>query len=741
MRDLRLGERRHGHRRRLGQRGRADPVLHRRDPRQHRAAHRRRERPRRRDHGRVPLLRRPRPRLGLAGAAARTHPRAVPADVRDARRHPRARRRPRPPHRPADGDGRRRRAPRAVAPLLRGHAAARDDQRSTGRRSGAHLCRPLHPGRGTRTRPGAHQHQRRVTGGTRPHRRDDRRFPVHRRLRQGALAAGAARYRRAPRGHAAEVPAAGRAARAGRAAESHLRHRHARCRHQRADPHGGVRRTEQVRRRAAAKAAGARVPPDRRARRPRRLRHRRHGRGAGTRARGRERPAARPRRRRREEEAPHRPQEAAGRVRVLGQEHPRPAADRGTRGARAAVHGDPGDGAQRHRAPRRRVHRDEEADPRQPQRLRGQAGADPRGDPRLPGPARSRRHRAARRTRRHRAHRAAHRRPATEFRAQPAAVDVRARRAGASRPRLGLLRPRRRVGVRGDAGGPAPDPARPTAQGARRGGGGDEGRGHRLRRAHGVARRRHAPAPAGRAARRGVRHLPAEPPVAVRGPARPKSVVRDMWERAMTFTEYVSFYGLARSEGLVLRYLSDAYRTLRTSVPDTARIEALDDITEWLGALVRQVDSSLLDEWEQLTGAVSPEAAVEVTVPVSLTENVRAFTVLVRNAMFRRVELAALRRYDDLGELDASSGWTAERWRTAVEGYFAEYDRLPIDADARNPALLHVERTAAQWHVRQVFDDPEGDHDWAIRATVDLPASDEAGEPVVEVTEVGPFSS
>jgi superfamily II RNA helicase len=220
----------------------------------------------------------------------------------------------------------------------------------------------------------------------------------------------------------------------------------------------------------------------------------------------------------------------------------------------------------------------------------------------------------------------------------------------------------------------------------------------------------------------------------------PKSVVRDMWERAMTFTEYVSFYGLVRSEGLVLRYLSDAYRTLRASVPDSARTEPLDDITEWLGALVRQVDSSLLDEWEQLTAGASPAAAVEVAVPVSLTGNVRAFTVLVRNAMFRRVELAALRRFDDLGELDAGAGWTADRWREAVEGYYAEYDRLPTDADARNPALLHVERTPTQWLVRQVFDDPEGDHDWAISAVVDLAASDEAGEPVIAVSAVGPLS-
>ena len=80
----------------------------------------------------------------------------------------------------------------------------------------------------------------------------------------------------------------------------------------------------------------------------------------------------------------------------------------------------------------------------------------------------------------------------------------------------------------------------------------------------------------------------------------PKSVVREMWERAMTFSEYVAWLGLGRSEGLLLRYLSDAYRTLRQTVPDSARTEGVDDIVEWLGAVVRQTDSSLVDEWEAL---------------------------------------------------------------------------------------------------------------------------------------------
>ncbi|HET6878021.1 MAG TPA: DUF3516 domain-containing protein [Jatrophihabitans sp.] len=220
----------------------------------------------------------------------------------------------------------------------------------------------------------------------------------------------------------------------------------------------------------------------------------------------------------------------------------------------------------------------------------------------------------------------------------------------------------------------------------------------------------------------------------------PKSVVRDMWERAMTFTQYVSHYGLTRSEGLLLRYLSDAYRALRSSVPDAARTDALDDITEWLGALIHQVDSSLVDEWEALTagGGTSAEA-VPGPVLAELTANVRAFTVLVRNALFRRVELAALRRYEELGELDGAAGWDADRWATAIEDYFAEYDRMGTGADARGPGLLHITRGEDTWRVRQVFDDPEGDRDWGITAEVDLAASDEEGEPVVTVLDVGPL--
>uniref|UniRef100_A0A5Q5BSA0 DEAD/DEAH box helicase-like protein n=2 Tax=unclassified Mycobacterium TaxID=2642494 RepID=A0A5Q5BSA0_MYCSS len=228
-------------------------------------------------------------------------------------------------------------------------------------------------------------------------------------------------------------------------------------------------------------------------------------------------------------------------------------------------------------------------------------------------------------------------------------------------------------------------------------------------------------------------------PWAADGRLSPKSVVREMWERAFTFREYVSVYGLTRSEGAVLRYLSDAYKALRSGVPAAARTDEVTDIVEWLGELVRQVDSSLLDEWEQLTSPDRPlDAPVAVPArPRPLTGNERAFTAMVRNALFRRVELFARRRWAELGELDAASGWTAQDWAQVGDEYFAEHDDVGTGADARGPALLIFDREPGVWRVRQILDDPAGDHDWGFDVEVDLEASDEEGTAVVRLVDAG----
>ncbi len=229
----------------------------------------------------------------------------------------------------------------------------------------------------------------------------------------------------------------------------------------------------------------------------------------------------------------------------------------------------------------------------------------------------------------------------------------------------------------------------------------------------------------------------------------PKSIVRDMVERAATFTEYVSQFGLERAEGVLLRYLADAFRALRQTVPPERRDEALEDVVEWLGEVVRGVDASLIDEWERLSGLGAGDATRPAeAAPPRLTGNTRAFRVMVRNALFRRVQLAAREDWAGLGALGDTDAegrpWTAGRWHDALDPYFDEHDDIGTGPEARGPALLLVTEGApgtppgpGRWTVRQLLDDPAGDHDWRIDAEVDLPASDEAGEAILLVTAAG----
>ncbi|SFB14581.1 DEAD/DEAH box helicase [Cellulomonas marina] len=234
----------------------------------------------------------------------------------------------------------------------------------------------------------------------------------------------------------------------------------------------------------------------------------------------------------------------------------------------------------------------------------------------------------------------------------------------------------------------------------------------------------------------------------------PKSVVREMHERAMTFPEYVSAYTLDRTEGVLLRYLADALRALRQTVPAERRTEDLHELVEWLGDVVRRTDSSLLDEWERLANPLDEPGAdapggTDDDEPEPLTANPRVLRALVRGALFRRVELLAQERYAALaalGDLDEDGApWDADRWAAALDPFYDEHDEVLTGPAARGPALFQVtpERgpggAEVRWRVRQVLDDPAGDHDWRIDAVVDLAATDAAGEVRLQVVAVGPL--
>ena len=225
----------------------------------------------------------------------------------------------------------------------------------------------------------------------------------------------------------------------------------------------------------------------------------------------------------------------------------------------------------------------------------------------------------------------------------------------------------------------------------------------------------------------------------------PKSVLRDMLESAADFKGYIQKLGIARSEGILLRYLAEAFRSLDRTVPLEKRNDQLNDIISWLGFVVRSVDSSLVDEW----AAAGEDSAFDAAPPSGadvVVADRRGMTLLVRNALFRRVSLAARERADELGELDEAWGMGEIRWRRALEAFFEAHEELLVDGDARSTAFFTIDESdelkpAAEgghvWHVHQIFHDSDGDHDFGIMADVDLDATQEESEAVFKNYRVG----
>ncbi len=209
----------------------------------------------------------------------------------------------------------------------------------------------------------------------------------------------------------------------------------------------------------------------------------------------------------------------------------------------------------------------------------------------------------------------------------------------------------------------------------------------------------------------------------------PKGVVRDMWERAMDFPSFIRHYGLKRSEGTLLRYLSDAHRTITRTIPDDDKSDEIIEIAEWLDGVIRATDSSLIDEWQALRDGVTPDALVSAQViadPGDIVRRPAALKALIRSRVFRWVQLASGRRWDALHDDLVEAGdhhWSAEALQAAFAGYFAEHPTIGIDADARGPKRFDVSITGDIWNVRQTLVDPEGFDEWHFTCSFDLDAT------------------
>ncbi|HJO98620.1 MAG: DUF3516 domain-containing protein [Acidimicrobiales bacterium] len=223
---------------------------------------------------------------------------------------------------------------------------------------------------------------------------------------------------------------------------------------------------------------------------------------------------------------------------------------------------------------------------------------------------------------------------------------------------------------------------------------------------------------------------------------QPKSVAREMYELGFNFRQYVEHHGLKRSEGVVLRYLTQAYKAVVQNVPDEEKTEELRDLEAWLGETVRQVDSSLIDEWEKLRNPdpddTGPIDGAEPERP-DVTTSVRAFRVMVRNEVFRWVQLLSRRSgeaTDVLAEVPSigDAAWNADSIREAIAPYWEDHSVMPTDSHARGGEYFVLDdSTPDMWPATQTIADPDGFNEWVLDGRVDLAASREEGRAVVRL--------
>ncbi|MCG8591917.1 MAG: DUF3516 domain-containing protein [Proteobacteria bacterium] len=224
---------------------------------------------------------------------------------------------------------------------------------------------------------------------------------------------------------------------------------------------------------------------------------------------------------------------------------------------------------------------------------------------------------------------------------------------------------------------------------------------------------------------------------------RPKSIARDMVETYASFDDYVRRQGLARMEGLLLRYLSQVHGTLARSVPDAAKTDEVHGIIAYLRAMLARVDASLVQEWESLVrpGEVPEALASEVDALRSQRErdvlsDPRAFRARVRAELHQLVQALASRDYEVAASClapDEAEPWTAERLQEAL----AERPEILFDPRARRSEWTLVkERTARCFDVYQTLLDADAEPVGTLAGEIDLRNERDRRGPLLRLLEI-----
>ena len=232
----------------------------------------------------------------------------------------------------------------------------------------------------------------------------------------------------------------------------------------------------------------------------------------------------------------------------------------------------------------------------------------------------------------------------------------------------------------------------------------------------------------------------------------PKSIAREMFESFRSFSDYIRDYELQRAEGVLLRHLNSVFKVLAQTVPDAAKDDAVREMELYLGTMIRQVDSSLLDEWEKMRNPAFQRAeAKEVRPPgaeeaaADITRDTKTFTAAIRMRIFSFLRGLVNADFEQaLTHLSSTEDpdrqpWTSERLQQALDGYHVEHQHICLDPNARN--LRHTYIIPAEdkrtWRVQQMLVDPAEHNDWVAEFEVDLAQSRAASEPVIRLGRIG----
>jgi hypothetical protein len=222
-----------------------------------------------------------------------------------------------------------------------------------------------------------------------------------------------------------------------------------------------------------------------------------------------------------------------------------------------------------------------------------------------------------------------------------------------------------------------------------------------------------------------------------------------MFEEFRSFADYIKIYELQRAEGLLLRHLSSVYKVLAQTVPDAAKNDAVREMELYLATMLRQIDSSLLEEWEKMrdpnyrprgeSAEVRPPGAEEAA--RDITRDAKAFTAAIRNRIFTFLRALIGCDFDAALALASANAlaedepWTADRLRQAMDAYHVEHERICLDPAARN--LRHTYITPSEdkrhWRVQQMLVDPAENNDWVAEFDIDLTESRSVGEAVLRL--------